>query len=190
MAEAATNRLIHVAGFSGSLRLGSFNTGALRAAGELLPDGMSLEILEIKEIPLYNADVEQLGVPEPVQRFKERLSAADAVLIVTPEYNCSMPGVLKNAIDWVSRPPDPPLVGKPAALMGASPGALGTVRAQYHLRQVLVNLNVIPLNRPEIYIAQAHQKFDGEGRLTDEETRRRIRALLESLLAWTRRLVA
>jgi chromate reductase len=189
MASAAKSASIHVLGFAGSLRKASLNASALRAAGELLPAGMTLEIFDLAPIPLYNGDVEAVGFPEPVQRFKERIVAADALLIATPEYNYSIPGVLKNAIDWASRPSDStPFKGKPAAIMGASPAMTGTVRAQYHLRQVCVYLNLFPLNQPELFIMRAHEKFDAQGRLIDEETRLRIGQLLEALAAWTRRL--
>jgi chromate reductase len=179
----------HVLGFAGSLRKGSCNAAALRAGAELLPPGMTLEIFDLAPIPLYNADVEAAGFPEPVLQFKARIAAADALLVVTPEYNYSIPGVLKNAIDWASRPPaTSPLSGKPVAMMGASTGLFGTVRAQLHLRQVCVCTNMLAMLKPEVHIAQAAAKFDAEGHLTDEETRRRIRALLEALLAWTQRL--
>jgi chromate reductase len=179
---------IHVLGFAGSLRKGSFNRAALRAAAELLPTGMTLETFDLRPIPLYDGDVEAAGLPEPVQEFRRRIAAADALLIVTSEYNYSMPGVLKNAIDWASRPPDQPLSGKPLAIMGASPGGFGTARAQYHLRQTCVFTNMLPLNKPETFISRAHEKFDAGGRLIDEKIREGIAALLEALADWTRRL--
>jgi chromate reductase len=180
---------IHILGFSGSLRQGSYNTGLLRAAQELLPDGVTLEFFDIAPIPLYNADVESRGFPVPVTQFKERIAAADALLIAAPEYNYSIPGVLKNAIDWASRPPDTsPLNGKPVALTGASIGMMGTARSQYHLRQVCVFTNMLPLNRPEVFVARAHEKFDAQGRLIDETTRQYMRKLLEALCDWTLRL--
>ena len=181
---------IKVLGFAGSLRKESYNRMALRAAEELLPDGMTLAIFDITPIPLYNEDVRQAGFPPPVQEFRDKIAAADALLIVTPEYNYSMPGVLKNAIDWASRPPDQPFDGKPVAIMGASPSMLGTGRAQYHLRQSCVFLNMFPLNRPEVMIAQAQNKFDDQGRLTDDATRKFIGDLLVALADWTRRLDA
>jgi len=180
---------IHVLGFSGSLRKASYNAALLRAAAELLPEKMSLEIFDLSPIPLYNNDIEVAGVPEAVQNFKARIKAAEALLIVTPEYNYSIPGVLKNAIDWASRPPrESPLSGKPLAMMGASGGASGTMRAQMHLRQVCVFTNMLPLNKPEVYVTKAAEKFDAEGRLTDEATRQRIRELLTALRDWTRKL--
>jgi chromate reductase len=179
---------IRVLGFAGSLRKDSFNRAALRTAAELLPESMSLEVFDLRPIPLYDGDVEAAGMPEPVREFRSRITAADALLIVTPEYNYSMPGVLKNAIDWASRPPDQPMNGKPVAIMGASQGGFGAARAQYHLRQTCVFVNMLPINKPEVFISAAHQKFDAQGRLTDESALKGIRALLEALAAWTRRL--
>jgi chromate reductase len=185
---------IRVLGFAGSLRKGSFNRGLLRAAAEMLPDGMSLDIYDLSAVPVYNADVEALGIPDVVQDFQRRIEEADALLVATPEYNYSMPGVLKNAIDWASRPssvrPVQPFDGKPVAIMGASPGMMGSGRAQYHLRQTCVFLNMLALNKPEVFVPVAQTKFDAEGRLTDERARTVIRQLLESLAAWTRRLGA
>lgn len=179
---------LKVLGISGSLRKGSINSAALRAAVELAPPGMTIETFDIAPIPLYNEDVKEQGFPEPVQRLREAIRAADALLLVTPEYNYSVPGVLKNAIDWASRPPEQPFLDKPIAIMGASPGALGTARAQYHLRQCFVFLNAPVLLRPEVMIAQAGQKFDASGKLTDETTAKFIGDLLAALAAWTLRL--
>ena len=180
---------IRVLGFAGSLREGSYNRAALRAAADLMPDGGVLEAFDLAGIPLYNGDVEARGLPPSVQQLQGAIRAADALLIVTPEYNSSIPGVLKNALDWASRPPsDAPLRGKPVAIMGASMGGFGTVRAQLHLRQICVNTEMLPLNKPEVFISAAQDKFDGEGRLVDERTRQSIRALLQALLVWTRRL--
>jgi chromate reductase len=178
---------INVLGFAGSLRQGSYNKAALRAAVELAPTGMSIATFDLAPIPLYNEDVKQQGFPPPVQEFREKIRAADALLIVTPEYNYSIPGVLKNAIDWASRPPDQPFEGKPIAIMGASPGRLGTARAQYHLRQCFVFLNGLVLNKPEVMIAGAAQMFDDRLRLSDETTREFVGKLLVSLAEWTRR---
>jgi chromate reductase len=177
-----------VVGISGSLRKGSYNTAALRAAQGLAPEGMAIEAAEIGDLPLYNDDVRAAGYPPPAERFRAQLAAADAVLFVTPEYNYSVSGVLKNAIDWASRPPSQPFDGKPVAIMGASGGLLGTARAQYHLRQMLIFLNAYPINKPEVMIGQAQTKFDEAGNLTDEPTREFIRRLLESLRDWTERL--
>jgi chromate reductase len=177
---------VHVLGFSGSLRKNSFNTGLLRAAREMLPEGMTLEIFDLSPIPLFNQDLSDAGAfPQPVVEFKARIKAADALLIATPEYNYSVPGVLKNAIDWASRPiTESPFHNKPAALMGAG-GAMGTSRAQYHLRQTAVFLNLRMVNRPEVTVPYAQQKFDVSGNLTDETTRGFLRKLLEALYEWS-----
>jgi chromate reductase, NAD(P)H dehydrogenase (quinone) len=184
----ADTRVVKVLGICGSLRKGSYNRAALRAASELLPDGMSLTAAEIADIPLYNEDVRQAGFPPPVQRLREAIAAADALLFATPEYNYSISGVLKNAIDWASRPPDQPFNGKPVAITGATAGLWGTSRAQYHLRQSCVFLNMLPINKPEVLIAQAQNKFDAEGRLTDQTTRDLLAQLLVALRDWARRL--
>jgi len=185
LVEMAGVRLL---GVSGSLRKGSYNTALLRAASELLPEGMTLEIFDLSSIPLYNDDLRALGFPTPVQEFRDRIAAADALLIATPEYNFSIPGVLKNAIDWASRPPDPPLNGRPVGIMGASTGNFGTVRAQMHLRQVCVFCNMFPLNKPEVLVMRAKEKFDANGRLIDETARGFIRDMLLALADWTQRL--
>ena len=181
---------ITVLGIAGSLRRGSYNTAALRAAQGLAPPDMMLESFDIAPIPLYNEDVRAAGFPPVVEEFRQRIAAADALLFVTPEYNYSVPGVLKNAIDWASRPPDQPFDDKPIALMGASPSTLGTARAQYHLRQTFVFLPVHLLYKPEVMIAAAATKFDAQGNLTDQPTRDIIRQMLQNLAAWTRRLKA
>ena len=179
---------MNVIGISGSLRKGSFNTAALRAAQGLAPEGMTIEVAQIGDLPLYNDDVRAAGFPPPAERLRAQIAAADAVLLVTPEYNYSISGVLKNAIDWASRPPNQPFEAKPVAIMGASPGLFGSARAQYHLRQMLIFLNAMPVNRPEVMIGQAQNKFDADGNLTDEPTREFIRKLLVSLRDWTERL--
>ena len=177
-----------ILGIAGSLRKGSFNRMALAVAQRLAPADVQFEVFDLANIPPYNEDVKAVGWPESVKRFREAIAAADAVLITTPEYNYSIPGVLKNAIDWASRPPEQPFDGKPIAIMGASPGRLGTARAQYHLRQVFVFLNSFVLNKPEVMIAAAHQLFDEGGNLKDETTRGFIADLVKSLVDWTRRL--
>jgi chromate reductase, NAD(P)H dehydrogenase (quinone) len=183
----STGGAVKVLGISGSLRAGSFNTAALRAARDMVPDGMTIEPFDLAPIPLYNEDVYQKGFPPPVADFRAKIKAADALLICTPEYNYSVPGVLKNAIDWASRPPDQPFDGKPIALLSASPAFTGGARAQYHLRQIFVYLNPFIMNRPEVMISAAHTKFDTTGKLTDEDTRKHIRALLDALKAWVER---
>ncbi|MCL4841625.1 MAG: NAD(P)H-dependent oxidoreductase [Bryobacteraceae bacterium] len=183
-----TRRRVHILGIAGSLRKGSLNRMLLRAAGAALPEGVTLEEFELAGVPVFNQDSED-PLPESVARLKERIGAADAILIATPEYNYSAPGVLKNAIDWASRPQGRnSWQGKPVAVMGASMGLMGTSRAQYHLRQMFVFLDMHPVNKPEVMIASAHQKFDEEGRLTDAKAREMVGRLVESLAAWTRRL--
>lgn len=178
---------VHILGFAGSLRKQSYNRAILAAALEMVPDDASLEIFDLEGIPPFNQDLE-LQPPDKVKEFKARIRAADAILIATPEYNYSIPGVLKNAIDWASRPyGDNAFDGKPVAMMGASVGTLGTARAQYHLRQSFVFLNMCPMNQPEVMVSFAQDKVDSSGRLTDEKTRKKIKELLESLVAWTRR---
>ncbi len=177
-----------VVALSGSLRAASYNTLALRAAQKLAPAGMSIEIASIADIPLYNDDVRAAGEPAAVTALKDRLRAADGVLIATPEYNFSIPGVLKNALDWMSRPPAPPLDGKPVAILGASPGPVGTARVQYDLRKVLVFMNTFTVNKPEVFINHCASKFNADGELTDEATAKFIGDLLVSLQALHRRL--
>jgi len=159
-----------------------------RAAVKLIPPGSTLEIVDLNGIPPFNEDHEK-EFPPLAREFKAKVSAADAILIATPEYNYSVPGVLKNAIDWASRPyGTSPWNAKPVAIMGATPGVLGTARAQYHLRQTFVFLNMFPLNQPEVMIANAAAKFDEQGNLTDAKTSEKIKELLEALVDWTRRL--
>jgi chromate reductase, NAD(P)H dehydrogenase (quinone) len=182
------NSLLTILGIAGSLRKGSYNRAALRAAKDLAPAGARVEIFELDGISPFNQDSEG-HPPETVVKFKEGIRAADAILIATPEYNYSVPGVLKNAIDWASRPyGDSAWDGKPVAVMGASTGSLGSARAQYHLRQSFIFLNMHPLNRPEVMISNAASRFDEEGRLTDQPTRDLIRKLLDALVQWTRQL--
>jgi chromate reductase len=175
---------INVLGFAGSLRKGSYNRGLLRAAQEVVPENMRLEIFDLALIPLYNNDIEA-NPPQAVLDFKARLAAADALLIACPEYNYSISGVLKNAIDWASRPPkESPLNGKPVAIIGAG-GGLGTARAQYHLRQVAVFTNMFPLNKPEFMVPRAWEKFDASGNLSDEGLKERLAKVLVALVEWT-----
>ncbi len=177
-----------ILGIAGSLRKGSYNRAALRAAARIVPEGATLEIFELDGIPPYNQD-EENHPPAKVAELKARVRAADAVLFVTPEYNYSIPGVLKNAIDWASRPyGDNAWNEKPVAVMGASIGTMGTSRAQYHLRQVFVYTNMHPLNQPEVMISDAARRFDEHGNLTDEKAMELIRQLLAGLVNWGRRL--
>jgi chromate reductase len=170
-----------VLGITGSLRKGSFNTLALRAAQKLAPAGMDVSIADISQIPLYNDDVRAAGEPAAVTALKAQVRAADAVLIVTPEYNFSIPGVLKNTLDWLSGPPEPPFDGKVVGIMGASPGQVGTARVQYHLRQVMVFMNAFVVNKPEVFINHCAGKFNEQGELTDEATAKVIGELLASM---------
>lgn len=182
------SKSIRILGIAGSLRRESYNRAALRAATQLVPEGATIDVFELDDIPGFTQDAEQ-NPPAKVVELKQRIREADAILIVTPEYNYSVPGVLKNAIDWASRPyGDSAWNGKPAAIMGASVGALGTARAQYHLRQMFVFLNMFPINQPEVMISNASGRFDSQGNLTDEATKEIIRQLLQNLVEWTRRI--
>ena len=177
-----------IVAFTGSLRKGSFNMGLLKAAQEVAPKDVIIEILDPGALPLFNQDLEA-NLPAAVIDFKNKLKAADAVLISTPEYNYSIPGVLKNALDWASRPyGDNSLDGKPAAIIGGSGGMIGSARAQYHLRQIMVFFNMHPLNRPEVMVPMMQDKFDANLKLTDEKTREKIGECLEALVAWTNQL--
>ena len=179
---------ISVLAISGSLRKTSYNSGLIRAAMQVLPEGMTIETFDLAPIPLYDGDVESAGIPEGVKALKARIAAADALLITTPEYNSSIPGVLKNALDWASRPPkESPFIGKPTAIMGAG-GIMGTVRAQIALRQVAASLNLAILNKPEVMVARSWEKFDADGNLKDEPTFQQIAELLKALQTWTGRL--
>jgi chromate reductase len=177
-----------ILGFAGSLRKDSYNKALLRAALELVPEGVELDIFDLDGIPPFNQDLENEPV-DRVKEFKSKIKAADAILIATPEYNYSIPGVLKNAIDCASRPyGDNAFAHKPVAIMGASVGMMGSARAQYHLRQCFVFLTCFALNQPEVMVSHAHEKVDKDGRVTDQKTRELIKELLENLVAWTRRL--
>ncbi|MBK6005107.1 NAD(P)H-dependent oxidoreductase [Ramlibacter ginsenosidimutans] len=177
-----------VLGISGSLRKGSYNSMALRAAQKLAPQGMTIEIADISRIPLYNDDVRAAGEPPEVAALKAQIRAADAVLLVTPEYNFSIPGVLKNTLDWMSRPPEPPFDGKVVGIMGASPGPVGTARVQYDLRKVLVFMNAFTVNKPEVFISNCAGKFDAAGNLTDEATAKFVGDLLVSIQTLKKRV--
>jgi chromate reductase, NAD(P)H dehydrogenase (quinone) len=177
-----------ILGISGSLRKGSFNTAALRTAQEMAPPGATVEIADLRDVPMYDDDLRAAGYPAPVEKLRREIGAADAILFATPEYNYSISGVLKNAIDWASRPPDQPLNEKPVAILGAAGGVLGTARAQYHLRQILIGLNAFTLNNPQVFIASAAQKFDAQGALTDPVARDLIRQLLDGLVTWAKRV--
>lgn len=177
---------LKILGIAGSLRKGSYNKAVLEAAVGLAPEHAEVEVYErLGEIPLFNQDDES-NLPEVVKEFKDKICDADAILFATPEYNYSIPGVLKNAIDWASRPyGDNAWEGKPVGIMSASGGMLGGARAQYQLRQVFVFLNMHPLNRPEVIIPSIQEKVDARGVVTDEHTKEKIAELLDSLAKWT-----
>lgn len=177
-----------ILGISGSLREQSFNTASLRAAQSVLPEGVEMEFADLSGIPMYDQDLRDQTVPEAVTALATRIQQADALLFATPEYNYSISGALKNAIDWVSRENPNPFNGKPAAIMSASMSMLGGVRAQYHLRQIMVFQDVHCLNKPEVMIASAHERFDKEGNLTDDATRAHIEGLVKALTVWAGRL--
>ena len=182
---------LRVLGIAGSLRARSFNRALLRAAQELAPPGMTIGVHDIRDIPPYDGDVEAAGDPEPVARLKQAIRDADALLIATPEYNYGIPGVLKNAIDWASRPPKTTaLRKKPGAILGASTGSSGTMRAQLALRQTLGGNETYLLLSPQVFVAGAAEKFDNELRLTDEKTRDAVRRLLDALVNWTQLIAA
>lgn len=174
-----------VVAFAGSLRRNSFNRALVRAAQELVPAGMVIELIEIGELPFYNADVEAERDPPSVLEFHSALRDADGVLIATPEYNSGIPALVTNAIDWGSRLPGrSPLVRKPVAVVGASPSQIGTARAQLHLRQLLDHVGARALPPPSVVIATAHERFDSELRLTHEQTREALVKLLERFARW------
>ena len=176
-------------GISGSLRSGSFNTALLRAAQELAPADMKIEIVRLHDIPPYDGDVEAAGDPEPVRALKQAIADADALLIATPEYNRGIPGVLKNAIDWASRPPRHSVLdAKPVALVGASTGIGGTANAQEQLRQALAFPGAQTMPDPHVLVGRARDKFDEGGTLTDETTRRELHQLLVALADWRARV--
>jgi chromate reductase, NAD(P)H dehydrogenase (quinone) len=179
---------IKVLGICGSLRKGSYNMAALRTAIELRPAGMIVEVADISQIPLYNEDVRAQGFPPTVQKLRDQIAAADALLFSCPEYNYSMSGVLKNAIDWASRPPDQPFAGKACAILGAAAGMAGSARAQGDLRRSMVFLDMHPLNKPEVLIGQAQTKFDENGNLTDEAAKGFIRDMMTALDRWARQI--
>jgi chromate reductase len=179
---------VRILGIAGSLRRGSYNQAALRAAKLLVPENSEIDLFQLDGIPVFNEDDEKRP-PSSVLELKKHIRRADALLIVTPEYNYSIPGVLKNALDWACRPyGDSAWSGKAAAIMGASPSAIGTARAQYHLRQILVALNLFTVNQPEVVIADAAHRFDENGNLIHEPTKQLIQELLKNLVDWTRRI--
>jgi chromate reductase, NAD(P)H dehydrogenase (quinone) len=177
---------LHIVGICGSLRRGSLNRAVLRAAAALLPDDAAMEMPDLAGIPLYNEDVREQGTPSAVTDLANCVAQADALLIATPEYNYSVSGVLKNALDWLSKVEPQPLRGKPVALIGASPELAGTSLAQHHLRQILVCVNARVLPEPEVMIGGADTKFDENGILLDEHARAVIAHLMAALVHWAR----
>lgn len=179
---------IRVLGIAGSLRTASLNRALLRAARELAPVGMTIDIFDLAEVPLYNGDIENAGGPAAVASLKQAIRAADGVLMATPEYNHGVPAVMKNAVDWASRPPqDAVLSGKPVALIGASPGITGTARGQSQLRQAFEFTNSYAMPQPELLVFGAHEKFDAEGVLIDDVTKRHLMGFLAAFSAWIER---
>jgi len=184
---AISSSPVRVLGIAGSLRAGSYNRALLRAAQEEAPLGMEIQLYEIASIPLYNADVEARGDPEPVLAFKAAIRAAEALLVATPEYNHGVPGVLKNAVDWASRPHrTSPLDCKPVAIMGATAGRGSTFQAQAQLREAFVYTGSCTLTQPELSLSRAGAAFDDAGRLTDPDARSALRELLEAFAQWVR----
>lgn len=179
---------LKVLGICGSLRKASFNMAALRACGELMPPGMSLRIADIGDLPIFNQDVFDAGLPEPVKRFRAQVAEADGVLIASPEYNFSLTAALKNAIDWGSRPPNQVFQDKPIAVFSASPGPMGGARVQYDLRRILGQIWGHVLPRPEVFIGSAPTKFDAQGKLIDETTRKFLVDLLQGFKTWILRM--
>jgi len=176
--------MINVLGISGSLRAKSYNTALLQHARRLAPGGMTIDVASIRDIPQYDGDVEERGFPAPVIAFREKFRRADALLVATPEYNFSIPGVLKNVFDWLSRPLDQTIThGKPTAIMGAG-GRLGSARAQYHLRQVCGCLGMLPVSRPEVFVVNAWEKMSPDGVIRDPAIETQIGELLAALAHW------
>lgn len=179
---------MNILAFAGSLRKQSFNKSLLRAAKEIAPEEMNLEIFDLEGIPLFNADLEAEGDPDSVTRFKEAIRGADGILVASPEYNHGMTGVTKNAIDWASRPAkDAPIAGKPVGVLGASPGATGTARSQDQLRQSLKSVKAHCMASPEILLFRAREKFDQEGNLTDDSTRKFLEKYVQAFADWVRK---
>ena len=175
---------LDIVGLCGSLRKASLNRSALRLAGELMPASMKLDIVDWRDVPVFDGDVLAQGLPPAVAALKERIRRADGVVIATPEYNFSVPGGLKNVIDWLSRGDDQPWAHKPVAILSATPGPLGGARMQYDLRKVMLFLNAMPLVKPEVFIGMAAGKFDAEGRCTDEGTRKFVGDQMAAFEQW------
>jgi chromate reductase, NAD(P)H dehydrogenase (quinone) len=188
MLESGAPLPFQIAGVAGSLRRGSYNRALLSAAQQLAPAAMRIRIYDLSEIPLFSEDVEHAGIPTAVASLREAVAQADGFLVATPEYNHGVPGVMKNAFDWLSRPPGQSVLkGKPSAIMGASPGITGTARAQSQLRQSFVFTNTPVLLQPEVLVGRAHEKFDADGGLTDDTTRNFLVLFLEEFASWVGR---
>lgn len=186
-----TEGTITIVGLAGSLRRGSFNRALLRAAQELAPPGLTIDIFDLVEVPLYNGDVEAQGDPPPVAELKRAISAVDGVLFVTPEYNHGVPAVMKNALDWASRPPaSAALGGKPVGIIGASPGITGSARGQSQLRQAFEFTNSFCMPQPELLVFKAHEKFNAAGQLTDDTTAKYLTRYLIAFEGWVRRFAS
>src|ERR1700730_19040871 len=173
---------MHILAISGSYRKGSFNLALLEEAKRSIPENSSLEIFDVSRFPLYNKDIER-NIPLEVLTFKEKIRAADAILFATPEFNYSVSAVLKNAIEWGNRP-DNSWEGKPAAMVSATTGVRGAVRSQMHLRHIMVDLNMYPLNEPELFLGNARDAFDDDMRLTNESAKLALKKLLQNLVSW------
>ena len=175
---------LDIVGLCGSLRAGSINRMALKLAGTAMPAGMSLEIVELREIPMFDGDLLAQGFPASVQALRERIRRADGVVIATPEYNFSVPGMLKNALDWASRGDDQPFANKPMAILSASPGPMGGARVQYDLRKIMLFMSAMVLPKPEIFIGGAGAKFDAQGHCSDETTVKFVTSQMKAFEAW------
>lgn len=175
---------LDIVGICGSLRAASINRMALNLAASVMPQGMAMEVVEWRELPAFDADVLAEGFPPVVAALRDRIRRADGLVIATPEYNFSLPGMLKNAIDWLSRGDDQPFAHKPIAILSASPGPLGGARVQYDLRKILLFVNAMPLVKPEVFIGSAAAKFAAEGQCTDETTRRFVTDQMRAFGKW------
>lgn len=181
-------RNIRILGISGSLRKDSYNSSLLRTAQQCLDSGLEMKIVVLNDMPIYNWDIEQAGMPETVRKFREDIARSDAILFASPEYNFSISGALKNALEWASRPPEPPFSGKPCAIMGASVSPLGTARGQAHLRNICAALNLFPINAPHCDITEARKKFNEQSDLMDPAAVEQIRGLLAELKRFTMKM--
>lgn len=177
-----------VLGISGSLRKASYNTAILRASAKLMPEGMTLEIAEIGDLPLFNQDVFDAGLPASVKRVRDQITAADGLLFACPEYNFSLTPAMKNVIDWASRPPNPCFMEKPIAIFSSSPGPMGGARVQYDVRRILGQLWGHVLPRPEVFIGAVGTKVDAQGNITDEATKKFLGELLAGFKPWIARM--